>query len=169
MKTIFASLILSLGLLTASADETSLVSTNDAGKSTPFSVEITLGGSGLNIDGESSFGMDFSVSTNPFEQLPNLWTGVAQGLYWEPTFAGSTDIFVDWSTHLFYELYVNTGWSVGGVYNETSVNWRTGPEVTFQYYIGDNAFIYAGANYDLWLDNNDENGFRYGFGVGLTF
>lgn len=130
--------------------------------------EITLGGAGATIKGKTEFGMDFSISTNPFEKLPSIWLGVAQGLYWEPTFAGSTDVFADWNTHLIGELYLNTGWSVGALYDTKSAAvYRTGPEVSLQYYTSDNAFIYAGANYDFVTKG--DSGIRYSFGLGLSF
>jgi hypothetical protein len=133
--------------------------------------EVTLGGGGVDVNGQSEFGLDISVSHNPFESLPNLWFGIVQGSYWEPSFSGSTDLNVNWSSHLTGELYVNTGWSGGVVYdNDTTTDtiWRTGPEVTFQYYVGEgNAFIYAGVNYDFVSEG--DNGFRYGFGIGLSF
>lgn len=131
--------------------------------------EITLGGAGVSIKGDNELGLDFSISSNPFEKVSNLWLGVAQGLYWEPNFAGSTDIFADWNTHLFKELYLNTGWSVGTVYDKKSSSYyRTGPEVSFQYYTSDNAYIYVGANYDF-VSKGEDNGLRYSFGVGLSF
>lgn len=129
--------------------------------------ELTLGGGGVSVAGNNSFGLDVSLSSNPFKQLPSLWLGVAQGVAWEPTFSGSTDLFADWSTHLYKDLWVNTGWSVGGVYDKSNLVWRTGPEVTFQYYIGDSAFLYSGVNYDL--QTQGKSGFRYSFGIGLSF
>ncbi len=94
--------------------------------------ELTLGGGGETLNGESYFGLDFSLSTNPFESRPEVWVGIAQSLYWEPSLAGSTDLYVDWNWHIYGEkLYLNTGWSVGGVYDNsgTATIWRTGPEV----------------------------------------
>lgn len=105
----------------------------------------------------------------PSKKLPSLWVGVAQGVYWEPTFAGSTDIFADWSTDLYKDtIYLNTGWSVGTLYGGgSSITWRTGPEVYLQYYASDNAFIFAGVNYDFM--SRGDNGFRYSIGIGLSF
>lgn len=138
--------------------------------------ELTLGGGGVTIDGENSFGLDFSLSTNPFKSRPEVWVGVAQGLYWEPKFAGSTDLFVDWSqsilpSKLDDSLYMNVGWSGGVLYGDWEQNpiWRTGPEATLQYYTSDNAFIYAGVNYDVFSSDNNEGEFRYSFGIGLSF
>jgi hypothetical protein len=131
-------------------------------------IEVTLGGAGTEIDNESSFGLDFSISTNPFERIPQVWVGIVQGLFWEPTFAGSTDLTLEWSQPIWKDtLYVNPGWSVGSVYDRNDYIWRTGPQLTFQYYTSDNAFIYAGANYDIV--SKGDNGFRYSFGVGLSF
>jgi hypothetical protein len=132
--------------------------------------ELTLGGSGTNIKGQNSLGADVSLSTNPFEKLSNLWLGAAQSVYWEPSFSGSTDIFADWNWHLFGELYLNTGWSAGAVYDKSSLSWRTGPEATFQYYVSDGAFIYTGVNYDIPIRGSGvERGFRYSVGIGLAF
>lgn len=154
--------------------------TNQVSKSETGNWEFTLGGSGTNIDGENAVGLDVSLSTNPFKFAPSLWVGVVQGLYWEPDFAGSTDVNVNWSWHVFKGLYLNTGWSAGVEYSDVesesadgteSVSFegyfRTGPEATFQYYVEDNAFIYAGVNYDFVTQGED--GFRYSVGVGLAF
>ena len=131
-------------------------------------IELTFGGAGTDIDGESEFGFDFSLSTNPFEARPEVWVGIVQGFYWEPSFAGSTDLFVDWSHNLWKEtLFANVGWSVGSVYDTSDHYWRTGPELTLQYCVADNAFIYSGVNYDFVTKG--ENGFRYSFGIGLSF
>lgn len=133
--------------------------------------EVTFGGGGSVVKKESAnFGLDLGVSSNPFKKLPNLWVGFNQGLYWEPSFSGATDLYADWNTHLIGELYVNTGWSVGTVYDSHSAYGRTGPEVTFQYYTSGNAFVYAGANYDFnFGEKRAENGVRYSFGIGFAF
>lgn len=145
----------------------------ESGKSAG-SWEFTLGGAGQTIKGDSSFGLDFSISTNPFEKRPEIWVGLSQGLYWEPTFSGSTDLFVDWSWALFPKtfndsLYLNTGWTVGILYDNSGTDpiYRTGPEAYLQYYTSDNAFIYAGLNWDFVSEGDD--GLRYCFGIGLSF
>jgi hypothetical protein len=126
-----------------------------------------IAGGGTTINGDSEFGFDVSLSTNPFKNLSSLWLGVAQGVYWEPSFSGSTDVFADWNTHLFGKLYLNTGWSVGIVYDSEDSFTRTGPEVSLQYYTSENSYIYVGVNYDFV--SKGDNGFRYGFGIGLSF
>ena len=139
--------------------------------------ELTLGGGGESIHGQNTFGLDFSISTNPFRKRPEVWVGVAQGLYWEPIFTGSTDVFVDWSlpilpSKLNDRLYLNLGWSGGALYDnqeDSSVVWRTGPEATLQYYTSDNAFIFIGTNYDIYKSDETEGGFRFGLGIGLSF
>ena len=143
------------------------------------SFELTLGGYGESVDGENSVGFDIGLSTNPFAKRPEVWIGITQGLYWEPSIAGSTDLFVDWSQNLWKEkLYLNLGWTVGAVYSDVTgedseyisdVAWRTGPEAYFQYYVGDSAFIYAGVNYDVWESDGFEGNWRYGWGIGLTW
>jgi len=131
-------------------------------------VEFTLGGSGTEIKGESLFGLDLSLSVNPFKARPEIWLGVAQGLFWEPSFAGNTDLFADWSWHIWNDtIYLNTGWSGGIMYSDDDEIWRTGPEAYLQYYTSDNAFIYAGLNWD-WVSEGDD-GLRYSFGIGLSF
>jgi hypothetical protein len=186
MKKLILTLVAAVALLTvninaADTNTVALEATEEVGKSEAGGYEFTLGGSGETLDGESSYGLDFSISTNPLESAPNVWFGLVQGLYWEPKISGSTDINVNYSQHLFKELYVNVGWSAGVVYargedeegvKSTDYFFRTGPEVTFQNYVGDNAFIYAGVNYDLktWREEGaSEGGFRYSFGVGLSF
>ena len=139
--------------------------------------ELTLGGGGETLNGESYFGLDVSLSTNPFKSRPEVWIGVAQSLYWEPSFAGSTDLYVDWSQAILPSLlndsvYLNLGWSGGALYDNdasTETIWRTGPEVTVQYYTSGNAFIFAGVNYDVYRSDKQEGGFRYSFGIGLSF
>lgn len=139
--------------------------------------ELTLGGGGETIDGRSYHGVDVSLSSNPFQSRPDVWIGVAQSAYWEPTFAGSTDLFVDWSQAILPSLlndtlYLNIGWSGGILYdNDSSTKsiWRSGPEATLQYYVGSNAFIYAGVNYDVYRSDDEEGEFRWSFGVGLSF
>lgn len=139
-----------------------------AGKSEAFTFEFTLGGGGIEIGGVTEFGIDLSIAVNPIEQLPSLWFGIAQGAACDPRFFGSTDLNVNWSWHLYDQLYLNTGWSGGAEYSEdTQAAWRTGPETTLQYYIGDSAFIYAGCNYDL--NKKADDGWRYSFGIGITF
>ena len=189
MKTLITSFLLAIALIgfTANAQTNAVnttsflvetvVSTNsaDASSKTAGSWEVTLGGGGETIDGESYFGLDFSLSTNPLESRPEVWVGLAQSTYWETDFAGTTDVFVDWSQSIFPttfddSLYLNVGWSVGTLYNdEYDFTWRTGPEATFQYYTSDTAFIYAGVNYDVYQSEGDEGEFRYSFGIGITF
>lgn len=188
MRNILTIALLSVALvgLTASAAETNKVATStntvvapslsltnaaDSGKAYG-GYELTLGGGGTSIDGENAFGLDVSLSTNPFEKRPEIWVGVAQSLYWEPKFAGSTDLFVDWSQNIWKEkLYANIGWSGGALYGDYDENptWRTGPELTLQYYTEGNAFIYAGVNYDVYESTKQEGNWRYSFGIGFTF
>lgn len=138
--------------------------------------ELTLGGGGTSIDGENAIGLDFSLSTNPLKTRPEVWFGIAQGVYWEPSFSGSTDLFVDWSqailpSKLNDSLYLNVGWSGGVLYDNqgTSPVWRTGPEVTVQFYTSDNAFVYGGVNYDVYQSDRNEGNWRYCFGIGISF
>jgi hypothetical protein len=188
MKKLLLTTIAILGLLSAhaqtnvvSASQTNIVNliTNAPAesKSEAWSVEVTFGGGGIEVDGVSETAVDFSVSVNPFESLPNLWFGVVQSAAWDPKFYGSTDVNANYSWHLYKSLYLNTGWSGGVVYDsdDTTENiWRTGPEATFQYYLGEEerAFIYAGVNYDIIVNHDKslaENGFRYSWGLGWTF
>jgi len=123
--------------------------------------EATLGGGG---DG-TFFGTDLTLSTNPIKKRPEVWVGISQSLYWEPSVAGSTDLFVDWSQKIIADsLYVNVGWSGGTTYSR-SFDWRTGPEVAVQWYTKGNAFIFAGTNLDVWPTTN----WRYSFGIGVAF
>lgn len=134
--------------------------------------ELTLGGGGESVNHQSTIGLDISLSTNPLKARPEIWVGLAQGLYWEPVFAGSTDMFWDWAVPLWKDkLYANLGWSVGALYTAKTLDtWRTGPELTFEYYTKGNAFFFAGVNYDVWQSSSDrDNGFRYSFGVGVTW
>jgi len=134
------------------------------------SIELTLGGGGNVVNGQSAFGTDITFSTNPLKPLPSVWVGVAQGIYWEPNMAGSTDLYVDWSQDIWNDtLYLNGGWSGGVLYGSNGTPaWRTGPEVSLQFYTHDNAFIYAGVNYDVWSTSGDHE-WRYSFGIGILF
>jgi hypothetical protein len=167
-------LMMVIGCLTVSAQTNVVdkVSTNVVNGKEFGSYELTLGGGGESVNGENTFGLDFSLSTNPLRIRPEVWFGVAQGLYWEPAFAGSTDVFVDWSQPIWKEkVYANVGWSVGTLYSNKKIDtWRTGPEFTVNYYTSGNAFLFAGVNYDVWQSNRDrDNGFRYSFGIGITW
>jgi len=188
MKKYILSLVLLIALVFSVNAQTNTVSTNaiavptlsltnapDTGKASG-SWELTLGGGGETLNGESYFGLDFSIGTNPFEKRPEVWITLSQSLYWEPSFAGSTDIGVDWCWNVLPKVFndslnLNTGWSGGALYDNqgSDVVWRTGPEATLQYYTSDNAFIYAGVNYDVFRSDKNEGGFRYSFGIGLSF
>lgn len=175
-KTLLLSLVALAAITLAAPAQSNAV---ESAKSEPFTFEFTLGGGGIEIDGVTEFGLDASLSTNPFKPLPNLWLGIVQGVAWDPQFFGATDVNANWSWHVFKELYLNTGWSFGAEYIEgAQATWRTGPEATLQYYVGENAFIYAGVNYDLyskaggsnWQCNKDiGDGWRYSIGIGITF
>jgi hypothetical protein len=142
--------------------------TNDSSGKEFGGYELTFGGAGTTINNQSEFGFDVSLSTNPFEKLPQIWVGIVQGTYWEPIFGGSTDIFADWSIPIYKEkVYINPGWSVGSVYSKEDAIIRTGPELTLQYYTSGNAFFYAGANYDMVSKGKNE--VRYSFGIGVSF
>lgn len=179
MKNVFITLVvLAMTLLSLNAqttnkfDTTVVLSTNTVAETgrAVNSVELTLGGGGTVVDGESVFGADFTLSTNPLKIRPEIWVGIAQGLYWEPNFAGSTDLYVDWSQDIWNDtIYLNAGWSGGVLYDmEDTEIWRTGPEVSLQYYTHDNCFIFVGANYDVWVSEGEKE-FRYSFGIGILF
>lgn len=178
MKNILFISLLSLTALAASA-QTNSVATNSvstlsltnaasSGKEAG-GIEITLGGGGVTNpkNGKSEVAVDFSISTNPFEKVADLWLGVAQSVAWEPSFYGSTDVYADWNWHVWNQtIYLNTGWSVGSVYDRDTALWRTGPEVSLQYYTSDNAFIYVGVNYDI---QKKDDAVRFSWGLGLSF
>lgn len=146
------------------------VVSDDAGKLDKQGWELTLGGDGITVNGKTQFALDFSLETNPIKPLRSLWMGFAQSFSWEPILAGSTDLLVEWSWHVWKDLYVNTGYQGGIVYSNYKDDpsyWRHGPEITAQYYVGDNAFIYAQINYDFVTRGDD--GVRYSAGIGLAF
>lgn len=144
----------------------------------PMPKELTLGGGGVTSPstGETEFGFNFTLSAQPLKQP--IWFGISQELGWEPSMYGATDLYSDWSWDIVKDkLCLNTGWSVGALYDRENLGWRTGPELTLQYYTSGNAFIYAGANYDLltkdsvgWhsFDQNLNN-IRFSAGIGFSF
>lgn len=174
IKTLLA--VVLLGFTVNAQTNTPSVTTNTVavGKSAG-QWELTLSGDGETLNGESYFGLDFSLGNNPFSCRPEIWLGLSQSVYWEPTFAGSTDLSVNWSqailpSKLNDNIYLNVGWSVGALYTTVELSqWRTGPEATLQYYTSDSAFIFAGVNYNTWVNRGDAGGWRYSFGIGLSF
>lgn len=168
--TILLMLILGSVVIHAQTNQTSLTETNKSEEKEYGSVEITLGAAGTTINGKSSGGFDFSVSVNPFKKASSIWVGIVQGMYWEPEFSGSTDVFADWVFPIYKDtVYLQPGWSVGAVYDSKSTEmWRTGPELTLQYWVGESSFVYVGANYDLFVSKGD-SGLRYSCGIGFSF
>lgn len=160
------------------AAETNVIETTNsvASKSEVGSVEFTLGGSGsFNRKGnDHEVGLDVSLAINPLKFCPTIWAGVNQSFYWDEDagIAGSTDLNLNHSQHLFWDLYLNIGWSVGTFYEEgTDLTFRSGPELTAQYYLTDNSFIYSSINYDYHLNHrgDNEDGVRYSVGLGLSW
>ena len=140
--------------------------------------DITFASAGSHYGSQNQIGIDLSVSTDPFEKLPELWVGVSQSLYWTPTFGGSTDVDADWNVSITDKLCVQGGWSVGDVYGAGLENLiRTGPEVIVQYYLSDDVYLYGAGNYDLltkqgsngWQTSNDNCGLRFSAGIGMEF
>lgn len=164
--------------ITNTVSSDSLTSTNsdsvDFGK-----YDLTFSSAGSRYGHHTQQGVDVSLSTDPFEKLPSLWVGISQSLYWTPKFGGSTDIDADWNIHVYGNLYVQGGWSVGDIYGAGIQNvFRTGPEFIVQYYMADDVYLYGAGNYDLltrqsstgWtLSNADNNGWRWSLGIGWEF
>lgn len=150
----------------------------DEVKANSMPMELTLGAAGITNPktGETSFGLDVGLSVQPFKKLP-VWVGIAQGVAWEPSFSGSTDLDAAWSLDLIKDkLSLNVGWAGGATYDRSSIGWRTGPELQLDYYTSGNAFIYVGANYDLFSHTTSggwetagANAFRYSAGIGIAF
>ena len=95
------------------------------------SYELTLGGAGVTSPktGDTQFGIDVTLSTDPFKEAPNVWVGAEQDLSWQPSFVGETDLFSEYAWHIYGQLWLNTGWSAGLSYDTaSSVIWHTGPE-----------------------------------------
>jgi hypothetical protein len=158
-------------------NSTSLSLSNAPAEKTSWPMELTLGGSGVTNprNGDTEFGLSFSFSVQPLKQP--IWFGISQDLGWSPSLEGATDLDAAWSWKLVQDkLYLNTGWSVGVMYDRESIGWRTGPELSLEYYTKGNAFIIAGVNYDLmthtasdgWQTAKDSP-LRYFFGVGIAF
>ena len=151
------------------------LSDTNASKGVPM--ELTLGGAGITNpkNGETQFGLTFTLSAPPLKQP--IWFGISQELSWSPSFEGATDLYSDWAWRIWKDkLYLNTGWSYGGVYDRQSISWRTGPEASLEYYTTGNAFIFAGINYDLLTKSSGSswqtagpNALRYSFGIGIAF
>ena len=144
--------------------------------STHWPMEITIGGSGLTDPKtrDSQFGLAGTISVQPFS-VP-VWIGINQELGWNPQIVGATDLYSDYAWRLGTDkLYLNTGWSAGMLYDANTIGWRTGPEVSLEYYTKGNAFIQAGINYDLetyasggWQFAGS-GALRYSVGVGIAF
>lgn len=191
MKNILKSLVLAVALLgttlaASAATVTNVVTITNyvtvpditvEAPDTGMPMEFTLGASGSSLPstGESSVGVDLTLGVQPFK-LP-IWFGIGQGVAWEPTFSGSTDLYADWAWEITDSLNLNTGWSVGALYDTETLGWRSGPEVSLQWYTKGDAFIVVGANYDLvtkasdgeWKSGGSESGFRYFAGIGFAF
>jgi hypothetical protein len=178
MKTLFLSLFAGIALLgvTANAAEsnqvtnllppvTNSVATDDV---TKYDITISAGGLMLPSNGQSETALDFSVAFNPLKSARNLWFGVAQSVAWSPQVAGSTDLDVNWSIHIYNQLYILPGWSVGTVYEANGPTiWRTSPEVQAQYYLSDDCFLIGQVNYDLVSQGEDD--VRWSLGIGFEF
>jgi hypothetical protein len=141
-------------------------------------IDITFGGAGTSYNNHNTVGFDTSFSIDPFKQVPSIWVGASQSIYWQPLFGGATDIDADWNQQIWRNLYFNGGWSIGNVYGAgVSDLWRTGPEILLQWYFNDHTYSYAGANYDLftqesgksWRTSGSDNGVRWQAGIGLEF
>jgi hypothetical protein len=167
---ITATLLIALFTASVLAADTNTIATVATNAAPDYDkVDITLSGSGTTIHGQSEFGLDVSASINPIAQASDLWFGVSQSLYWQPKFAGSTDVDADWSIHVYGQVYALPGWSVGGVYDGQGGNFvRTGPEIIGQYYMGDDVYAFGQVNYDFVTDNG-ERGWRYALGIGWEF
>jgi len=152
----------------------------DEAKANGMPMELTFGAAGVTNPktDETSFGLDVSFSLQLFKKLP-VWIGIAQGFAWEPTFSGSTDLDTTWSFDIVKDkLNLNVGWAGGATYDTSNIGWRTGPELQLEYYTSGNAFIYIGANYDLFTHDTEGwhaaedsglNNLRYGAGIGIAF
>jgi hypothetical protein len=140
-------------------------------------VDLTVSQQGTAYNHNRSFGLDVSLSIDPFASVPSLWVGVSQSVYWQPAFAASTDVDADWVFNVHGNWYVNPGWSIGEVYGANTPRLtRTGPEVEVQYYFNDNWFIAFNANYDLvteqdgrWASSGDTVGLRESIGFGFEW
>jgi hypothetical protein len=149
-----------------------LISTNDAN---PQGWELTLGGGGMTSPktGDTQFGLDVSLETNPFKDVRSLWIGGEQSVSWTPSFAGYSDAFVEWSVSVLPsvfkdKLYENTGWDLGLTYAlDSKVIYSTGPHISLQYYTSDNSFIYGQLN-DQFLSKGN-NQILYNIGIGIAF
>lgn len=155
----------------------SLESTNEV-KGMPM--ELTLGGSGFQPkSGDSSYDLAFTFSAQLLK-LP-IWFGIAQEVGWDPVGSGATDLYADWTMPVLNKLfddklYLNTGWSFGAVYGSDPLGWRSGPEVSLEYYTSGNALIFAGINYDMitkdsrgWQVSGKSSGLRFSIGIGISF
>jgi hypothetical protein len=142
-------------------------------------IDLTFGSAGTSYGGHNEVGIDVSVSIDPFQKLPELWVGVSQSLYWQPTFAASTDIDAAWNFNITDKICVLAGWSIGDIYGASDIDnlIRTGPEVIAQYYVSDDAYFFGAVNYDLvtknsssgWQTDSENNGWRFSAGIGLEF
>lgn len=172
MKLVIVSLMVLFCITSSYAQSTNTISATNTLISAPDpqSWELTLGGSGVTVPktGQNQFGLDSSIETNPIKQLRSLWFGFEQGVAWQSGFAGSSDVLTEWSFHLGGNLYLNTGWTAGAVYDTSSAAiLRTGPEANLQYFVGSSAFIYSGVNYHFVSRGGGD--FAPSLGIGLTF
>lgn len=162
-------------------DATNLVTTVSVTKDAPTKdyghYELTLAGGGIATSrGNTQASVDVSLATDPFAKLPSLWVGAEQSVGWQSSFAGSTDLFADWSFNVYKQkVFINPGWNVGTVYgNNLSPSYRTGPFVEAEYYITDNVFVIADVYYDISKnthsgDTGNGNDTRLTFGIGYAW
>ena len=133
--------------------------------------ELTFGASGIGDlkTRNHSGGLDISLEASPFSANRNIWIGGEQAINVDSGFSGFSDLFVEYSFDIYKgKWYVNPGWDIRATYASGGTpDFGTGPHVSLQYFIFNDAFIYGQVNY-LFQSKGDD-GLLYSAGVGITF
>lgn len=103
---------------------------------------------------------------------PTLSAGVVQGLSYNASTRGSSELFVahNMNYNLFKvknTLFAGADGRVG--YGPNAPEWTAGPLIGNRIFLKENVYILAQVNYDVGLNRSAANGLRYTIGLGVRF
>lgn len=105
--------------------------------------------------------------------VPSVSVGYIQGIsVATPEVRGSSELFAAYNLNYTVFGFKNQAFAGAGAsfgYGDGLPTWHAGPLLGNRFFVKDNVYILAQANYDVGLNNVADNQVRYTLGLGVRF
>ena len=136
-------------------------------------LDFSISGTGATqTQGDTSSAFGTALRLEKFV-VPSVSVGYIQGIsVATPNVRGSSELFAAYNLDYKVAGFKNQAFAGAGAsfgYGDGLPTWHAGPLIGNRFFVKDNVYILAQANYDVGLNNVADNAVRYTLGLGVRF